>query len=302
MSDSSEAFETHVGPPRVALTALLDSGEELRQRWGSLPDANSRAMAEIASEGQYVGASPWGDEPVQQAHHLGHLLLLSSDDSVRAACKLLSEGEAPVFAHVVLARSALEHAGRAWWLLDPDLTIRQRVIRGFNERLYSLVQQTRLAIERDARRKARDRIRGIFEEGERIGFRRLPAERGQPASLEERRPSPTRLMGRLLEIGGDEDLGKLVYSYFSAVTHGTAFGLTQSVDRDMATAPPELGLQQGALFTSSQAVCTVLTGLILGSGRALKARNDLFAWESAKWNTTMVSAFRAARASLGFAD
>lgn len=301
MDHSSKAFETHVGPVRDALIAFLDEGEALRQRWGLLPDADSRAMAEIASEGHYAGASPWGDDPVQQAHHLGQLLLLSSDDSTRAACQLLSEGEAPVFAHIVLARSSLEHAGRAWWLLDPGLTIRQRIVRGFNERLNSLSEQIMLAPERDARRKARDRIRGILDEGQRIGFRKLPAERGRPTSLDEKRPSSTQLMGRLLEIGGDETLGKLVYSYFSAVTHGTAFGLTQSVDRDTAIAPPELGLPQTALFTSSQAVCTVLTGLILGSGRALKARNDLFAWESTEWSSSMVAALRAARASLGFA-
>jgi hypothetical protein len=299
MDETSTRFEAHVGPVREALVGLLDEAESLRQRWGSLPDAHSQAMAEVAAESEYRGESPWGDDPVQQAHNLGQLLLVGADDLARSTCKLLQQGDAPVFAHVVLARSALEHAARAWRLLDPTVRVRQRIARGMNERLFSLSQQAMLPSDPEVKRRARDRIRSILGEAERVGLRRLPSRPRIPAYLEEARPSSTELVRRLLESGSDRELGKLIYAYFSAVTHGTAFGLSQSVDRDMATASGRLGATQGAVYTSSQGVCTVLTGLVLGFAKAMDARNELFLWDSAAWKVAVVSALRAGRTSLG---
>jgi hypothetical protein len=300
VSESSKAFEAHIGPLRRALIALIDEGDALRKRWGSIPNPESRAMAEIASESQYEGAGPWGNEPVRQAHNLGQLLLVGANDTVRAACKLLEDDETPVFAHIVLARSALEHAGRAWWLLSPGASLRQRIARGYNERLYSLAEQSRLPVDLETKKRAHARISGILDEAERVGFRKVPAKRGRPSSLQETRPSSTELTRRLLKRGSDDELGKVVYSYFSAVAHGTTFGLAQSVGRDPANAPPSLGITWGAIFTSSQAVCSVLAGLVLGMERALGARNELFAWDSLEWKKAVLAALRAARTGLGF--
>lgn len=126
----SDLFEAHVGPVRQGLVRLLDTADELGRKWRGLPDAGSRGMSEIASQRQYAAPSPWGDDPVEQAYWAGELLLLACADTARSACRLLEGDPTPVYAHVALARSALEHAGRAWWLLDPEITVRQRIARG----------------------------------------------------------------------------------------------------------------------------------------------------------------------------
>jgi hypothetical protein len=110
-ADVDAQFEAHIGPVRDALTRLLDASDELQRSLGSMPDANSRAMAELASEHQFKEAPPWGDDPVHSAHNLAQLLLHGASDCARGAVRLLSSDETPVFAHVVLARGALEHAG-----------------------------------------------------------------------------------------------------------------------------------------------------------------------------------------------
>ena len=48
MLDVDDDFERHVGPVRDALAELLEASEDLRLKWGSMPNAESRAMAELA--------------------------------------------------------------------------------------------------------------------------------------------------------------------------------------------------------------------------------------------------------------
>jgi hypothetical protein len=45
--------------------------------------------------------------------------------------------EMPPFGPAILARSALETAARAWWLVDSQIEMRRRVARGLTDRLYS---------------------------------------------------------------------------------------------------------------------------------------------------------------------
>ncbi|MFA5788068.1 MAG: hypothetical protein WDA71_13985 [Actinomycetota bacterium] len=298
-TDIAERFESHIGPVREGLLGLLNASQELEQTWGSLPAADSLAMAEIASEAEYKGGEPWGDEPVRQAHNFGSLLLVGAEDDARSACRLLSGEPTPVFAHVVLARAALEHAGRAWWLLDPRIGTRLRIARGFNDRLYGLGQQDFLPLEEPEKQRARERRMALFAEAERLGFRKI-THRKQPPALEEQRPTATSLVRRLLGDHEDRRLGSAVYGLFSAVTHGTTFGVSQSVDIDAPGAPQTPGVTWGAVFTSSRDVCSALTAIILGLGTAYKSRNDLFGWRSEPWNTAHVRAARAAKIALGF--
>lgn len=146
-TETSRRFEAHVGPVRDALVELLSASDKLQDQWGSLPNANSQAMAEVAAEEKFVGTEPWGDEPVRQAHNLASLLLLGADDCVNSTCRLLASEPTPIYSHIVLARATLEHAGRAWWLLDPEIGIQRRIARGVNDRIHGLSQQSSLPLE-----------------------------------------------------------------------------------------------------------------------------------------------------------
>jgi hypothetical protein len=55
--------------------------------------------------------------------------------------------EMPPFGPAILARSALETAARAWWLVDSQIEMRRRVARGLTDRLYSADYAAALARE-----------------------------------------------------------------------------------------------------------------------------------------------------------
>lgn len=293
-----ERFERHVSPLRDALSRLLNASDELRDAWGSMPAADSRAMAEIAAEDRFSGADPWGPEPITQAHNSGQLLLFAATDCARAAIRLLDSDPNPVYAHIVLARATLESAGRAWSLLDPTIGTRLRVARGVNERLFGLSEQGRFPLAQADKERARQRRTALFAEGERLGFRKVKRGRKMPPTLEEERLGQTALVRALLRSGDDVELGRVVYGVYSAIAHGTLFGLTGSVTLDAPGAPKTPGVTWGAIYTSSGHVVSALTALALGVGKALDARNRLFGWKADSWDSAFLDAIRAAQSSL----
>lgn len=297
--DTAEMFEQHVAPVREGLAAFLEASATVGDPWGSLPDADSRAMAEIAEEKEFEGPDPWGADPVRQAHNLASLLLVGADDFARAICRLLSGEPTPIYAHIVLARAALEHAGRAWWLLRSGASVRLRIARGVNERLYGLSQQDFLPLEGPDKKRADERKAALFAEAQRLGFRKV-AKKSRVATLEESRPTSTSLIRKLLADSEDAHVGTAVFNLFSAVAHGTTYGLTHSVTTDAPGMPQTPGVTWGAVYTSSADVCSVLTAVLLGLGTAYRCRNELFGWHSEAWSRTYVDAAGRARRSLGF--
>jgi len=297
-SDVDAAFEAHVGPVRDALLRLLDASDELQGTWGSMAAADSQAMAELAAEDQFQGETPWGTDPVLQAHNFAQLLLFGANDCARALARLLSSETTPVYAHTVLARASLEHAGRAWWLLDTAIGVRLRIARGVNERIFGLAQQDRLPITKADKRRARERRTALYAEGERLGFRKVRPNRNVLATLEEPRPGQTAIIRELLRTGEDAELGVVLYGLFSAVAHGTTFGLTHSVTLDAPGMPTVPGVTWGAVYTGSWDVVSVLAAVILGIGKAYHARNKFFNWSSVAWNGVYVEAIRATKQAL----
>jgi hypothetical protein len=297
-SSVDEAFEAHVGPVREALAALFQASDELRDQWGSLPAPNSPAMAELADVAQFEANSPWGD-PVQDAHNIGQLLLFAMGDCVEALVALLSPlRPTPVYAHVVLARAALEQASRAWWLFEPGIALRLRVARVMNERIFGIAQQDPLPISQQDRMTASQRLNDLLAAAEGLGFEIVTSRRPNVGYLEEMRPGQTQLVKALLGApDGDASLGALVYGLFSAVAHGTTFGLMSSVRaaQNPAGAP---GVQWGAVYTDSGDVIHVLAAVILGTREALGRRNDLFGWKSDSWSAGAAEALQAVKRSL----
>jgi hypothetical protein len=295
--DVDELFEAHVAPTREALTALLDASDHLRDYWGYLPAPDSQAMAELAVQAHLKGNSPWDEEPAQAAHNQGHLLLFGSGDCARALVRELSHRDTPVYAHVVLARAALEHASRAWWLFDPAIGLRRRVARGMNERIFGLYEQRRLSLTEEHDARASERLNGLFAEAARLGFQPVSDSSRARRYLEERRPGQTQLLKNVLSTDGDDSLGALVYGAFSAVAHGTTFGLMSSVEAAAPNVPRPPGMTWGAVGTSSRDVVSVLTAVIVGTMGAHRRRNEFFGWASQSWNETVVRAIEAVKGS-----
>ena len=182
----------------------------------------------------------------------------------------LIEKRAPVYAHVVLARAVLEQASRAWWLFEPGIGLRLRVARGMNDRIFGLAQQDRLPLPQRDPARASERVKDLLADAERFGFELVLHRPTNVRYLEEVRPGQTQLIKALLGApDGDASLGGFVYGLFSAVAHGTAFGLMQSV-KAAPHAPRPPGVQWGEVYTDSGDVVHVLGAVILGTGEALE--------------------------------
>jgi hypothetical protein len=220
-------------------------------------------------------------------------------DCVEELVGVFSKGRrTPVYAHIVLARAALEQAGRAWWLLEPGIGVRLRVARGMNDRIFGLAQQDRLPVPEQHRARGSGRLYELLAGAEELGFEIVPSRRAKMRYLQEVRPGQTQLVKRLLNAPtGDASLGAFVYAMFSAVAHGTTFGLMSSV-KEASNPGGAPGVQWGAVYTDFLDVMHVLAAVILGAREVVGRRNELFGWESDSWSRTAAEALQTVRRSL----
>jgi hypothetical protein len=294
-SETDEKFEVHIAPSRDALNRLIDVSRALADKRGRLPDANSQGMAERAEGMKYGGDPPWDREPAAWTQELANVVIYGGEDQAKGLIRLLEHEITPVYAHIVLARAALEHAAKAFWLLDSRIGVKLRTARGVNERLHTLAETARLPLPDDERERAKERRSEMWEQAHVHGFVKVRPPGGQgPWTLDERTPSQTELVKKLFASGDDRSLGAVLYGYYSGVAHGSIFGLSQSLSRDLPEdTPGSLRETQAAIYTSSSAVVTVITGVILGLGNAYKRRNEFFGWNSSAWNEAYAAALNA---------
>jgi hypothetical protein len=274
--------------PRLeALANLVKEARAAREHYGWLPDANSEAMRELAEESKFVGS--WGTEPIRSCYSAAGVLLAAAEDHARSITELLFLDRAPLFGHVVLARSALESASRVLWLSQLGIGARTRVARSYTDALDNLYQLSRLP--GDPVPWATVRRNNILEEARRQNFRVI-TKKGKVPAIQEERPSQTKLLRSLLAGGGDEELGALIYNYYSAVAHGSMYGLLQRFERtDQRNAISPL--VTAALVVSSNDVNSVLSAFILGYARAVKEHFTLMGWDRDSWRQTYSDAHAA---------
>jgi hypothetical protein len=105
---------------------------------------------------------------VWDAYEQVGLFLYSAEDHLRAMLMLLEGPQVPTYSLYTLLRAAAEAVVRCSYLLDPDVTERQRMARGLNVRLGNLIEQNKvvrddkLFAERVAHLEERAALNGIF--------------------------------------------------------------------------------------------------------------------------------------------
>lgn len=279
---TEEQFRAKVEPFRVALLDLMEQTQGLRQAASYYPAADSPAMAELAAEHRYAGG--WGQEPVLAAHCASWVCLTAAEDLIVSMCRLFEHGSPPVYAHLVLARAALESCGRAAWLAEPGIDVRRRIARGVNERLYSLAEQAKLPGIPDglARRQS------ILDEAHLQGFDKLSAKGQSVVSLIERRQSSTALVKWLLG-QPDDDLGELAYRFWSSIAHATQYGLAQSFDSGMAQTSELDSRPTVPVVITTDQVRIAMTTVGLAYVEVGRFHQQLFGWQSDGWERTVVN-------------
>ena len=198
---------------------LHAAAEAMRQTAGREPRPGSQAAEELEA------LDGFGRQAVHTALNLAHLRLLVAEDHLEALADLV-RSSATVFSIYTVARSTVEIAARAWCLLDPGESPQRRAQLGLSEWLYSLREQANLGVP-DAEPKARRRMDEIARKAPTIpvSVKRkngMPHVGGRPAYA-------TTLLGDVFEGEETGDLGKVVYRWLSAFSHGTYYALTQQL-------------------------------------------------------------------------
>lgn len=129
----------------------------------------------------------------------------------------------------VLTRTGLEIAARNSWLLDPDVSTRERVTRAVAEAMHGSDQDARAAAKtgNDQYAKAKEQwAEAAIRRARELDLPLKKAGTGREVLAEHKRPSATNMIDQFVtSIGGDK--GSALYAYLSAATHGQPFHLVQ---------------------------------------------------------------------------
>lgn len=152
------------------------------------------------------------------------MTLVAARDYARAFAQTLDTVATPVYAHMVVARSALEASAVRAWLNEPGIEVAERVRRGLCEQLYSAMEFVRLKLEDDAR----EGLHRWKATATALGSRRSPIG-PNPSSRAPRGPRVPRGIDELIVGEGEWSLGRAEWSYLSAASHVTWYGLRQAL-------------------------------------------------------------------------
>lgn len=274
----SDEFNALIQPECQVLLNLVDAGQTLR---GSrhLPDGNSLGMRELEEEVELRG--DWSAEPVRTAHLASNLFFFVAEDAARGLAHSFDGSWTPVFAHVTLARSALEACARARWILEPEIGARRRVGRALANEMHDFAERLCFPEEADPAR-AEDLARHR---------RRIEGARAR-GLLTEQRPGYTVVIDRLFEeeSAGDEQLGALMARWWAGIAHGGFHALRRSLDASAAEVDAVTGTPTVPIITRDDDVKAVIGILSLAYITALEAQLGLFGW----WEDALTDAVAAA--------
>ena len=189
------------------------------------PRPGSVFAAELANTELDVHGQPWGPQEPTYAFEATWLSLVAVEDFLTGIRKLLEPPFPPVvpkYGAAALCRSVLESAATAFWLSDPQLSVRQRVARIYlllwDEHKTSVKNATKAfaaqaltAQEVATAQAARDALLTHIDD---LGLARVRQTVGGEAL-----PSKTEKVTSLLA-GEVRAVHDVVYSLYSGLAHG----------------------------------------------------------------------------------
>jgi hypothetical protein len=222
---------------RDALQATVDFGVRAlgAPQWEAT--AGSEAAVEMANTELGPGG-PWGAERLISAYSMADLMMTGVLDNLACLRQILDDKMA-VIGPTVVARSTIEIASTAWWLMEPRIGARRRVCRELVVSLTSARRAGQVARSMQAtgyhtstpevRCAAREALQGESQILQRITDLGIGAPTGRPYEpiIEgETTGSATDATGALLRAVIPANAPPdLVYRTYSAITHGELYGL-----------------------------------------------------------------------------
>lgn len=228
MTEPTTAFDMLAGHLRQAVHAL----EAGKGDGDGRPLPGSPAAHENEDESLH---GDWGQTPALDANNLGRLLCISASDHLLSLADALDSPDTGAFVSFTIGRGVLEAAGRAWYLTDPAVDLRERVRRYMNEKLWSINESRRFL---DGLQSGTDKLDEIED-----AIRRTAESKGHAVRnsrngwrLDDERPSVMAVCDLVLPTqSGRPEFGSATYRFLSASAHGGEAGLAGHLDHDNDT-------------------------------------------------------------------
>jgi hypothetical protein len=275
-----DEFVEAARPFADALRALADAG--LTRRTASeevavgatMPAADSIAMRELSEQSLWAGA--WDQTPIDTVHTQINMWTFAGEDAMRSLAALFVSEPTPVFAHDTLTRAALEYFSLVYWLVESRIETRERVLRSLNERIYSAWEQTKLPPEANPEPGRQERLSSAFTT---LQCAR-DCRKGRPQLLSP--PDRPSISARIKELLGIDRLGKVLYSYGSAIAHGTLWGLVEAIEKPATLSPGDAPVI-APLSTGIDDIGRCFVALFLAHVRSFERVRNYMGWSDAEW-------------------
>jgi hypothetical protein len=276
--------------PMVSATGNLTGAVTAMRSERTQPDAESLAMGEIRADADFGGRSGL-DNPFTVVHMLGDLTLTAATDYVRAFGEVFREipnrDKVPMYAHLVIARAALEACVVSAWLNEHGISRGERLKRGLSEFIYSAVEEQRVRYQRGGWARTRDWIEHATKLGWTVtdweGNQWRRDTQGTPRVAGVTRPGIAGGIRDLLVNDEASKIGKLEWSRLSAVSHATWWGLRWGMGLDQAVGNPLTGLVSVPVGTTASGVLLQAVCILKALRRAADTRFELMGWSSTAW-------------------
>jgi hypothetical protein len=221
-----------VAQNRAALEATIEFGLKKLQVPIWEPEAGSEAAAELRPPDARSDSSPWGEEPARTAYAAANLMMTGVLDNLASLRRLLGD-PMPVIGPTLVARSVVEIAWGAWWLMEPGIGARARVCRELVHSLTSARRAGQVAGEfRDTGWDVSDAIKEAGQQEARVLQRiadlaiAAPSGGFSPVIEGEKADTATSGTAKMIRLVLPPSIpGTAVYRTYSAVMHGEIYGL-----------------------------------------------------------------------------
>lgn len=272
-----------------SLTALHDSFATKQNAERGFADG-SPAHEECREE---TLAGAWGDSPAHDANLTVMMSAYAVMDHLNALATLLG-GPPSVYAPFTVARSAMDIAAQAWFLLEPGIGARERVRRHINTRLHSLKEQSLLTGADTSphadriREHSREKTDRILESARQHGFTVVGKknDKVRPLSLGQPMPKTTHLVQQCADASGK--LGGVFWRHGSAVAHGLHHGLLSAfVPAADGQPASENGVTYGALSLSPKDAALQAAGAPLTAIMMLFRLYEQYGWDTEDLSRTV---------------
>lgn len=210
--------------------AFITKAQDVANSRAGLPSADSAMMLDIASEASFIDDMLM-PQPMETIAMTATMSCFAGQESLGSLVRLARTGPPPpIFSADVLCRSAIDSSRPCWWLTEPRLPTVERMQRVTAESLYSAYEMGKVksdpAIATQA--KAVEERLTAYAASQAWG---IGANRAVVSVGDQTRPTVRKYLEAEF---GDEVAAHATWSHLSAVTHGTQYGLIQTIDIESA--------------------------------------------------------------------